>query len=254
MTQFNYFDLMTEGQQGPIRTTQKNPSFTIRSGFTLIELLVTMSIILILLTLIISGLSTVKRKARAVDCINRIRQVSIAVNLYQTDNNDFLPHPNWDFKTNYAGWLCRPPFTLSAANLQSGLLWSYIGTPRVYLCPADNAKSTGFKRRKQRYTSYTMNGAVCEFLVTNKTLLASQVQPASIIIWEPNEKLKTAWDDGASWPYEGSSARHGKGSNTASVDGHVEFMSNLRFGKVEKLAPGPLWFNPDAVDGKQTAL
>jgi prepilin-type N-terminal cleavage/methylation domain-containing protein len=55
-------------------------------GFTLIELLTVIAIIGVLATLLASALGTAKRKARQSVSVGNLRQISLAVNLYQDDH------------------------------------------------------------------------------------------------------------------------------------------------------------------------
>jgi prepilin-type N-terminal cleavage/methylation domain-containing protein len=55
-------------------------------GFTLIELLTVIAIIAVLATLLTSALSTAKRKARQTVSVGNLRQIAIALNLYQDDH------------------------------------------------------------------------------------------------------------------------------------------------------------------------
>ena len=62
-----------------------------RQGFTLIELLVVIAIIALLMAILMPALQRVKKQARAVYCLNSLRQVGVAMHEYALDNEDFIP-------------------------------------------------------------------------------------------------------------------------------------------------------------------
>jgi prepilin-type N-terminal cleavage/methylation domain-containing protein len=239
-------------------------------AFTLIELLVVIAIIAIIAAMLLPALSKAKDKANRTSCTSNLKQMSLVVNMYATDNGDYLAYPNWGYLNS--GWLyaigAPPDPTLApySANPQTaytnGLWFPYLKNPGVYVCPTDR-RSKYYKNRANKLSSYIMNGAVCGF---GKLPATAGGQPNSVKItslWSQMCFLtgqpigEFAYNDASSFPDsgEGVGRLHGSGAVILAIDSHVQFIKYTTF-NIEQAKPpagtpgkGLLWWYPNSVDG-----
>jgi prepilin-type N-terminal cleavage/methylation domain-containing protein len=237
-------------------------------AFTLIELLVVIAIIAILAAMLLPTLANAKEKASRTFCVNNNKQLALAMIMYADDNLDSMPWPNWD-NAYGPGWLYMPvsgraPDPVKSNEwpyIEQGLYWPYLKERKAYNCPLDRTNDVSWQKRKQRVSSYVMNGAVCAFgrFSGGKTYKLGMFNPAAYVIWEPDIKnfggvyAANSGFDASEFPNqeEGIGHRHKKGAVITGFSGHVQFIKFETFQTEQtQNKPGLLWCVPDSKTGE----
>jgi prepilin-type N-terminal cleavage/methylation domain-containing protein/prepilin-type processing-associated H-X9-DG protein len=117
-------------------------------GFTLIELLVVIAIIAILAGMLLPALAKAKEKAKSTSCINSLRQMAIAQQVYGGDH----------------GGKFTPTFAVRGANVERKAWFNFLApftqTTNLILCPSKTKK---FKELVALYPSDQKDKAVSNY-------------------------------------------------------------------------------------------
>jgi prepilin-type N-terminal cleavage/methylation domain-containing protein/prepilin-type processing-associated H-X9-DG protein len=131
-----------------------------KRGFTIVEILVVIAIISLLMGILLPALGAAREEGKSVVCLNNLRQMVLAADVYTNDNDGFYPlagfmdydnmsqQREWDFFRSFENGQikeCTP-----------GFLWQGKGLIAIQQCPSFKGSSNS---EGDPYTGYNYNAS-----------------------------------------------------------------------------------------------
>ena len=207
-------------------------------SFTLIELLVVIAIIAILAAMLLPVLKSARERGRTANCINNLKQIGSAGNMYGNDNNGFWYHQKGGINDVEKSGMPRISSYLGGPTLKT--LASYANEDRKqYLPNSFRCPSISEERQYISYGfSYNTNAADYYCNKVFKTLRYTSkwtsvvYYPSTVIFAGDGWNLTSGGDNSClarsnSGSYALPHTRHNSRCNFVFVDGHVSGAASL---------------------------
>ena len=225
------------------------------TAFTVLELLIVVAVIAVLAGLLLPAISRARERARSVQCLNNVRQWTLAFQLYESVS-DFIPREcgcRTDGRVRTDNWAnvyaagsstvwynCLPPLLKERPAryyATDETLRGEFYANRTFHCPSTKFPPT-VQKELNAYFSLTMNAKLIQSPIRGPeaSILYDSIQrPVDTVVFLESrvslQELKVdplQWDTELGQPSSSASrfaARHLGGGNLGFADGHVAWHS-----------------------------
>ncbi len=221
----------------------------LRRAFTLIELLVVIAVIAVLMGILLPALSRVKRQAAGSACMANIRSIATAWVMYVHDNDDYII-PSQVVSGQQTAWVQVPqdeagnPTAAQTTactledkirGIERGLIFPYVKTKKVFLCPADHRRTIGIEDCRSYSMISCLNGHLSgssyyKYQIRRCNQIRSPAEKYMIVEEADSRGFNSTWwtlgtremgHDPVQW-WSPLAIWHGDSSTLGFCDGHAE--------------------------------
>jgi prepilin-type processing-associated H-X9-DG protein/prepilin-type N-terminal cleavage/methylation domain-containing protein len=211
------------------------------TAFTLVELLVVIAIIALLMAMLMPALERAREQGKRAICLNNLKQLTLAWNLYADDNEDKLVngasgHSNdnrpWGDHRGEIAWVDAYSHDEDTVlqGIKDGALWPYTKNVKLYRCP------TGLAGEAITYSIMFSMNSVChnwdEVYDGEGTHIKSRSEihspsPAYRLVfidegWMTADAFAVYYASERERWWDDPPVRHGDGATVSFADGHSE--------------------------------